>query len=90
MIYTVLCPELGSHFLAYVTCTSAFGDDHLIPRLRGTWHFLEINILTLKILKIYNLASSGKEINNLTLTNFEYLYIQCSNGCISLYTLYRY
>ena len=34
----------------------------------GGWHFLEINILTLKMLEIYNLSSSGKKINNLTLT----------------------
>ena len=40
------------------------GDDHLI--LRGGWHFLEINILTLKMLEINNLSSSAKKINNLT------------------------
>ena len=34
----------------------------------GGWHFLEINILTLKMLEINNLSSSGKKINNLTLT----------------------
>ena len=34
----------------------------------GAWHFLEINILTLKMLEINNLSSSGKKINNLTLT----------------------
>ena len=34
----------------------------------GAWHFLEINILTLKMLEIINLSSSGKKINNLTLT----------------------
>ena len=33
----------------------------------GGWHVLEINILTLKMLKINNLPSSGKKINNLTL-----------------------
>ena len=32
----------------------------------GAWHFLEINILTLKILEINNLSYSGKKINNLT------------------------
>ena len=32
----------------------------------GGWHFLEINILTLKILEINNLSYSGKKINNLT------------------------
>ena len=32
----------------------------------GAWHFLEINILTLKILDINNLSYSGKKINNLT------------------------
>ena len=42
------------------------GDDHFIPR--GAWHFLEKNILTLKMLEINNLSSSGKKINNLTLT----------------------
>ena len=31
----------------------------------GGVHFLEINILTLKMLKINNLSSSGKKINNL-------------------------
>ena len=41
------------------------GDDHLILR-GGAWHFLEINILTLKILEINNLSYSGKKINNLT------------------------
>ena len=35
----------------------------------GAWHFLEINILTLKMLEINNLSSSGKKINNLTLIN---------------------
>ena len=34
----------------------------------GGWHFLEINILTLKMLEINKLSSSGKKINNLTLT----------------------
>ena len=43
------------------------GDDHLILR-GGGLHFLEINILTLKMLEINNLSSSGKKINNLTLT----------------------
>ena len=33
----------------------------------GAWHFLEINILTLKMLEINNLSSSGKKKNNLTL-----------------------
>ena len=44
------------------------GDDHLILRGGGAWHFLEINILTLKMLEINNLFSFGKKINNLTLT----------------------
>ena len=30
------------------------------------WHFLEINILILKMLEINNLSSSAKKINNLT------------------------
>ena len=34
----------------------------------GAWHFLEINILTLKMMEINDLSSSGKKINNLTLT----------------------
>ena len=34
----------------------------------GSWHFLEINILTLKMLEINNMSSSGKKINNLTLS----------------------
>ena len=34
----------------------------------GAWNFLEINILTLKMLEINNFSSSGKKINNLTLT----------------------
>ena len=34
----------------------------------GGWHFLEINILTFKMLEINNLSSSRKKINNLTLT----------------------
>ena len=46
----------------------SLGDDHLILRGGGGWHFLEINILTLKMLEINNLSSSGKKINNLTLT----------------------
>ena len=33
---------------------------------RGGGRFLEINILTLKILEINNLSSSGMKINNLT------------------------
>ena len=36
----------------------------------GGWHFLEINILVLKKLKINNLSSSGKK-NNLTFTFFK-------------------
>ena len=32
----------------------------------GAWHFFEIHILTLKMLKIYNLSSSGKKINKIT------------------------
>ena len=32
------------------------------------FHFLEINILTLKMLKINHLSSSGKKIDNPTLT----------------------
>ena len=32
----------------------------------GAGTFLEINILTLKMLEINNLSSSGKKINNLT------------------------
>ena len=38
----------------------------------GGGHFLEINILTLKMLKINNLSTSGKKINNLTLTFLEW------------------
>ena len=34
----------------------------------GGWHFLEINILTSKMLKIKNMSSSEKKISNLTLT----------------------
>ena len=34
----------------------------------GGWYFLEINILTLKMLEISNLSFSRKKINNLTLT----------------------
>ena len=34
----------------------------------GGWHFFEINILTLKMLEINNLSSSGKKINKLILT----------------------
>ena len=49
-----------------MTCDT-LGDDHLILRGGGGgWHFLEINILTLKILEINNLSYSGKKINNLT------------------------
>ena len=33
----------------------------------GGWHFLDINFLTLKMLKINTLSYSGKKINNLTL-----------------------
>ena len=32
----------------------------------GGWHFLEINVLTLKILEINYLSYSGKKINHLT------------------------
>ena len=34
---------------------------------RGSWHFLEMNILTLKMLQINYLSCFGKKINNLTL-----------------------
>ena len=34
----------------------------------GAWHFLDINILTLKMLKMNNLSGSGKKIDNKTLT----------------------
>ena len=37
----------------------------------GGLHFLEINILVLKKLKINNLSSSGRKINNLTFTFIE-------------------
>ena len=48
------------------------GDDHLIPRGGGGgWHFLEINILTFKMLKKDNLSSSGKKLKNLTSTSLE-------------------
>ena len=36
------------------------------------WHFVEINILTLKMLKINNLSSSVKKTNNLTLTFLQF------------------
>ena len=36
------------------------------------WHFMEINILTLKMLKINTPYSSGKRINNLTLTFLQF------------------
>ena len=39
----------------------------------GGWHFVEINILTLKMLKINNLSSSVKKINNLTLTFLQFV-----------------
>ena len=38
----------------------------------GGWHFVEINILTLKMLKINNLSSSVKKTNNLTLTFLQF------------------
>ena len=53
------------------------GDDILILR-GGDSHFLEINILTLKIMKINNLSCSGMKINNLTLTFLE-LREKCAN-----------
>ena len=34
--------------------------------LRGVWHFLEVNVLTSKMLKINDMSYAGKEINNLT------------------------
>ena len=57
----------------YINCLIPFnslGDDHLILKGvgGGGWHFLEINIPTLKMLEINKLSSSGKKINNLTLT----------------------
>ena len=52
----------------YFFISFKLGDDHLILRGGGGWHFLEINILTLKMLEINNFSSSGKKINNLTLT----------------------
>ena len=48
-------------------------DDHLILRGGGGGagiFFFQINILTLKMLEINNMSSSGKKINNLTLTCF--------------------
>ena len=36
------------------------------------WHFVKINILTLKMLKINNLSSSVKKTNNLTLTFLQF------------------
>ena len=51
-----------------MTCGYPLGDDHLILKWGGGWHFLEINILTLKMLEINNLRSSGKKMNNLALT----------------------
>ena len=37
----------------------------------GGWHFLEINILFLKKLKIKNMSSSERKINNLSFTFLE-------------------
>ena len=47
-------------------CKGKLGDNHLILR-GGDWHFLEINILTLQMLKINDLFSFGKKINNISL-----------------------
>ena len=48
------------------------GDDRLILMGGGGgWHFVEIKILALKMLKINNLASFGKKINILTLNFLE-------------------
>ena len=41
-----------------------FRGSQFILRMGGGWHFLEINILTSKMVK--KLSSSGKKINNLT------------------------
>ena len=46
-------------------------DDHLILKGGGGWYFLEINILTLKMLKINNMFSIRMEINNPTLPLLE-------------------
>ena len=66
--------------IARVSCSSLFSPSDVLPfcvRNWGTtiwfwggggWHFVEINILTLKMLKINNLSSSVKKTNNLTLT----------------------
>ena len=59
--------NVDPEFSLLVVKLTTLGGDHLI--LRGeAWHFLEINILTLKALEINNLSSSGKKINNMTLT----------------------
>ena len=49
-----------------VAAPDAFG------RIPGVWHFVEINILTLKMLKINNLSSSVKKTNSLTLTFLQF------------------
>ena len=48
----------------------------------GGWHFVEINILTLKMLKINNLSSSVKKTNNLTLTFLQFT-IQLGGGGVA-------
>ena len=50
-------------------CENRLWDAHLI--LRGAWHFLEINILTFKMLKIKNLSTAGKKINSPTSASLE-------------------
>ena len=72
--------------IARVSCSSLFPPSDVLPfcvRNWGTtiwfwggggvgWHFVEINILTLKMLKINNLSSSVKKTNNLTLTFLQF------------------
>ena len=68
------CTGMGIAFFIMIKCVLKASLKPLSLRGRpfdsegggGGWHFLEINILTLKMLGINNLSYSGKKINNLT------------------------
>ena len=64
---TKIEPHENKWFHSTSILPTQLGDDHLILRGGGGWHFVEINILTLKMLKINNLSSSVKKTNNLNL-----------------------
>ena len=92
------CRHWPAASIARVSCSSLFSPSDVLPfcvRNWGTtiwfwgggggWHFVEINILTLIMLKIKNLSSSVKKTNNLTLTFLQFFF---GGGGLPIFPIY--